>query len=73
MATAPTPAKPTTAEDSVALENMFDDLDGDGGAQVKEDVQKAALGAKKPGNWDSEASPSTCRQTPPLPYTSPTC
>lgn len=57
--------KPIKSEDSIPLENLFDDLQDDAGSEIHEDVKKKLPQLKTPGNWNSEIiggrpKPITC-------------
>ncbi|KAF2164685.1 hypothetical protein M409DRAFT_67793 [Zasmidium cellare ATCC 36951] len=69
MRTAP---KPIKSEDSISLENLFDDLQDDPTSELHEDVKKKLPQVKNPGNWNSDVmgglkpKDPNARATPPI-------
>lgn len=46
--------KPIKSEESVSLENLFDDIQDDTASDLLEDVKKKLPQVKNPGNWNSD-------------------
>lgn len=51
---APAASKPIKREESLSLDNLFDDLDADAKFEIPDDVKKSLPTVKKPGSWQSE-------------------
>lgn len=57
--------KPIKSEDSIPLENLFDDLQDGDASEINEDVKKKLPQVKNPGSWNSDVIGGKLH--PPLP------